>query len=89
MTGDTLQPLAKLIGIDETRFSDVVVPFMNNMCSKCLPADQALLSIENSKVLKPVEKIFCAYATGRACMVNELDAQTGGMLKRTMKMLSR
>lgn len=84
---DSAINLYKLLGIDDTRFTEVITPIMDGLCSKGAPADEALLAIESSKLLKSHEKLYCAYAIGRVCAIEEIKSRIPAPMKSAAQKL--
>jgi hypothetical protein len=75
---DSCINLYKLLGISDERFEVVITPFMNELCAKGEQADLALLSVEEHKTMTKIEKIYCAYAIGRMCAIEEMKTKLPG-----------
>jgi hypothetical protein len=82
---DSVTNLYKLLGITDDRFQEAITPVMNGLCSRAALADYALMSIESNKDLQPHEKVYCAYAIGRACCIEGIKSKLPAPMQMFVK----
>lgn len=81
MTEQILE-LYKYLGITEEQFSGKITPVMNELTSKGMKVDTALLKIGEDKRLNDIERIYCAYAIGRVVGIDEIKGKVSGIAKK-------
>jgi hypothetical protein len=86
MTKDSAINLYKLLGITDNRFRDVITPAMNDLCHREATSDDALMSIEKNKDLQPHEKLYCSYAIGRICAIEEIKSKIPSPMRKLIRM---